>query len=267
MFRSFSFVLFLLAALASSACATKQPCASQAVKAPGSPRLSSPRNSHASHPAVHLSLHDIVKNRQAVAPPPLVYKTRKSNERMSKKLQKLKSLGWELESVRDEMGRLASRVHKLGKREQQGHDASGQEIHDLLHHALEVFESVPSSIAAREIRREGQSGAIKPCKDKHDHRATHPPSASPVPSGRVKRATVTGSLTPISAEAIQHTLSRVLDSFSSTIELAASSLPLLPSAAQRSSIEALVGDLRWEMSMLLSDTQVDVPGLSLPDGY
>lgn len=149
MFRSFSFVLFrerlthlllppepadisgtcsVLAALASSACATKQPCASQAVKAPGSPRLSSPRNSHASHPAVHLSLHDIVKNRQAVAPPPLVYKTRKSNERVSKKLQKLKSLGWELESVRDEMGRLASRVHKLGKREQQGHDASGQEI-------------------------------------------------------------------------------------------------------------------------------------------
>ncbi|GAA5966784.1 hypothetical protein JCM3765_004265, partial [Sporobolomyces pararoseus] len=99
----------------------------------------------------------------------------------------------------------------------------------------------------------------------HNHRVAAP-SASPKPcGGRGKRSTLVQST--ISTANLEETLTRVLDSFSSTLDLATASVSSISSPSQQSSIEALIDELRWEMSTLLADAQQDVPGLSLPDGY
>ncbi|GAA5976934.1 hypothetical protein JCM5350_007500 [Sporobolomyces pararoseus] len=267
MFSSLSLSFLFTLSLLSSVSATSRPCASQPVKAPSSPPPSPvfppTGNPHFSNSSLHLSLGDLIKSRQAVAPPPIFYKTQKESETLSRTLGLLKGLGWELDDVRDEMGRLASRVRKLDKRQSGAHEESGQEIHDLLHHLLEVIQSPSALIVSRKIHHNDEHFVAKPIKNQHDHRVAGP-SASPKPCGsRGKRAT----LANISTANLKQNLSRVLDSFSSTLNLATASLSSISSPSQQSSIEALIDELRWEMSTLLADTQQDVPGLSLPDGY
>ncbi|GAA5909294.1 uncharacterized protein JCM6883_005833 [Sporobolomyces salmoneus] len=242
--------LFYVSLLISSVSATTKPCASQSVKPPPPNRPS--RHSHSSHPSLHVSLHDLIKSRQAVALPPILYKTQKQTEKVTKSLKKLKNLGWELESVRDEMGILSNRVKKHDKRDKIAHESTGQEIHDLLHHLLDYFQSSPSSIASRTIHREEQNPVIKPVENPRNHRASAVPCPSSAPSGRAN---------------LQEALSRVVDTFSSTLDLATDSIDKVSSPTQQTSIEALINELRWEMSTLLSDTQLDVPELTLPYSY
>lgn len=119
--------------LSSSVSATSKPCASQSIKPHHDVHSAPTRHSHYSHPSLHLSLQELIKSRQAIAPP-IFYATNQKKEKLSQSSKKWKSLGWELEGVRDEMGRLTSRVRKLGKRDISTHHATGEEIVSFVRH-------------------------------------------------------------------------------------------------------------------------------------
>ncbi|GAA5876649.1 hypothetical protein JCM16303_003614 [Sporobolomyces ruberrimus] len=243
--------------LSSSVSATSKPCASQSIKPHHEVHSAPARHSHYSHPSLHLSLQELIKSRQAIAPP-IFYATNQKKEKLSQSSKKWKSLGWELEGVRDEMGRLTSRVRKLGKRDVSTHDATGEEIHDLLFTMLDSIVSPPAIHSSRDLQVE-EIYVTRPI----NNRAIAHPSASPIPSGRAKRSTLTQAQDILSVTDVERSLSRVLGSFSSILALAADTLPTIPSRTQRDSIEALLDELRWEMSTLLADTQHDVPDLSV----
>ncbi|GAA6012872.1 hypothetical protein JCM11491_006207 [Sporobolomyces phaffii] len=247
------FLFFLFVSVVVSASATSEPCMSQAIKPPSS--FVPGRNSHFSRPSLRLSLDEVIKSRQAVAPGPVLYETQRRNAGVAKSLNKLKKLGWELTGARDDMGRLSSRMHKLGKRATSAHarDGAGQEIHDLLHHLLGYFQSSPGSISTRDVFDEG-TFVVKP----RQNFAVAAPSASPVPSGRAKRSPVMSTAAPFSTADLEQTVAAVLETFSSTLTLATGSVSTLSSSSQRTSIKALVDELRckWRLAH-------DVPELLL----
>lgn len=143
-----------------------------------------------------------------MAPPPVFFTTTRKEERLQSSLKRLRKFGWEVESVRDEMGRLESRLGKLHKRDgvDIGQDEAGQEIvsvsfssstqnetneidpveqHDLLFDLLTSFHtSEPTT-----TRDVNANFAIKP------NRAVPSASPIPLPSGRAKRSLIQAQTT------------------------------------------------------------------------
>ncbi|GAA5976122.1 hypothetical protein JCM11641_003286 [Rhodosporidiobolus odoratus] len=213
------------------------------------PSTTSNLESHHAHAIPRLITRQLLKQRQAVAPPSSVLQATRKAVQVRVVERQLRVLGRATESVREEIERGAERVKRAvqGAKREGWAEAVGEEIHDVLFHLLRLISSTISSASLRgdsttpvEPGANFPVGAVRPAAA----------SASPLPSGRAhpKRSLVVQPPTdPLLL------LSILLSKLSSTVSSVSSVLPYLPSS-QQAAIEALVEEIEGEMKGLVEGT-------------
>ncbi|GAA5906025.1 hypothetical protein JCM5296_005685 [Sporobolomyces johnsonii] len=218
--------------------------ASAAVHAPLFPL----RHSHLSSRALlSPSPRQLLKARQAVAATPSAYTSLLHERRVRETVLYLRTLGVEVEAVRDEVGRQVGRARKLRRRDER--DRVGQAIHNQLFHLLQVLSSDSHT---------SRSFPLSSPLNKEDlalHVAAVAPSASPQPSARAKRSSQS-TLTPDDAA---RALSRTATSIRHTLAAVSDAVARLPD--HREALEALLDDVQDELDSLIEGTHRRLPEL------
>ncbi|GAA5890663.1 hypothetical protein JCM6882_000616 [Rhodosporidiobolus microsporus] len=228
-----------------------------------------PSRSHLSHLSpLRPSTRQLLKSRQAVAPPPSAVQAAKTALQRRLVARQLRGLGRAVEGAGEGVERGAEKVRRAvgGADARRRMEGFGQEIHDNLFQLLQFIADAQNPAFARFSSSSSSTSeislaelAVRPAAI-----AAAAASPSPVPSGaasRSKRSLAAQPDDPLIS------LSALLSTLNHTLSAAASALPHLPNY-QQEAIEALLEDVRGEVDLLAEGAVVraGMGGVDLASG-